>query len=60
MPSTTLRRISSATITPVETSPMTKLTAVTAISMMFIGSRSCCAATAHTDGGFSRSIAFGP
>ena len=52
-PSTTLRRISSATITPVETSPMTKLTAVTATSMMFIGSRSCCAATAHTDGGFS-------
>ena len=32
---------------------MTKLTAVTATSMMFIGSRSCCAATAHTDGGCS-------
>ena len=59
-PSTTLRRISSATITPVETSPMMKLTAVTAISMMFIGSRNCCAATAHTDGGCSFSIAFGP
>ena len=47
-------------MTPVETSPMTKLTAVTATSMMFIGSRSCSSATAHTDGGCSRSIALGP
>ena len=52
--------MSSPTITPVETSPITKLTATTAISMMFIGSRSCCAATAHTDGGFSLLISFGP
>ena len=36
-PSTTLSTISSATMTPVETSPMTKLTTVTATSMMFIG-----------------------
>ena len=41
VPSTTFRRISSPTITPVETWPITKLTATTAISMMFIGSRSC-------------------
>ena len=60
VPRTTLRRMSSATITPVETSPITKLTATTAISMMFIGSRSCCAATAHIDGGFSSLISFGP
>ena len=59
-PSTTLSRISSATITPVETSPIAKLTTVTATSMMFIGSRSCCSATAHTDGGFSAAISFGP
>ena len=59
-PRTTLRRMSSATATPVETSPMTKLTAVTATSMRFIGSRSCWSAIAHTDGGFSASIAFGP
>ena len=59
-PRTTLSRISSATITPVETWPITKLTATTAISMMFIGSRSCCGATAHTDGGFSSAIWFGP
>ena len=60
VPRTTLRRISSPTITPVETSPITKLTATTAISMMFIGSRSCSAATAHSDGGFSLPISFGP
>ena len=60
VPRTTLRRMRSATITPVETSPITKLTATTAISMMFIGSRSCCAATAHIDGGFSLVISFGP
>ena len=60
VPSTTLRRMSSATITPVETSPITKLTATTAMSMMFIGSRSCCSATAHTDGGGSLLISFGP
>ena len=47
-------------MTPVETSPITKLTAVTAISMMFIGSRSWASATAHTDGGFSPVIWFGP
>ena len=29
----------------VDTSPMTKLTTVTATSMMFIGSRSCASAT---------------
>ena len=45
---------------PVGTSPMTKLTAVTAMSMMFIGSRSCSSATCQTDGGFSPVISFGP
>ena len=45
---------------PVDTSPMTKLTAVTAMSMMFIGSRSCSSATCQTDGGFSPVISFGP
>jgi hypothetical protein len=44
----------------VGTSPMTKLTAVTAASMTFIGSRSCASATCHTDGGFSPEIWFGP
>ena len=41
-PSTTLSRSGAPTMTPVETSPMTKLTTATATSMMFIGSRSCC------------------
>ena len=52
--------MSSATMIPVDTSPMTKLTAVTATSMMFIGSRSCSIATCQTDGGFSPVISFGP
>ena len=60
VPSTTLSRISSATMTPVETSPIAKLTATTATSMMFIGSRSCVSATAQTDGGFSLLISFAP
>ena len=59
-PRTTLSRISSATMIPVDTSPMAKLTAVTAMSMMFIGSRSCSSATCQTDGGFSPVISFGP
>jgi hypothetical protein len=44
----------------VETSPMMMLTATTATSMMFIGSRSCCSATAQVDGGFSPVMRFGP
>ncbi len=59
-PSTTLRTMSSATMTPVETSPMRKLTTVTATSMRFIGSRSCCSATVTIDGGFSPVIWLGP
>ena len=47
-------------MTPVETSPITKLTTVTATSIRFIGSRNCCKATAHTDGGFSAVIWFDP
>ena len=47
-------------MTAVETWPMSRLTATTATSMMFIGSRSCCRATAHSDGGFSAAIWFGP
>ena len=39
---------------------MAKLTAVTAINMMFIGSRNCFSATRSTDGGFSAMIWFGP
>ena len=39
---------------------MTKLTAVTATSMRFIGSRSCASAIVHTDGGFSPLIWLGP
>ena len=42
------------------TSPMAKLTAATATSMMFIGSRSCSQRDCHTDGGFSPVISFGP
>ena len=45
---------------PVESSPITRLTTTTAISMMFIGSRSCWAAMAQTEGGFSAAISFGP
>ena len=52
--------INSATMRPVETSPMRMLTRVTATSMMFIGSRSCPSATATTDGGFSAAISFRP
>src|SRR5262245_51453170 len=59
-PSTTFNSTSSATMMPVETSPIAKLTTVTATSMMFIGSRSCPSATAQTDGGFSLVISFGP
>ena len=59
-PSTTFSRISSATMMPVDTWPMATLTTVTAISMMFIGSRSWASATAHTDGGASPVIWFGP
>ena len=59
-PRTMLSAMSSATMIPVGTSPMAKLTAVTAMSMMFIGSRSCSIATCQTDGGFSPVISFGP
>jgi hypothetical protein len=44
----------------VETSPITTLTPTTTTSMMFIGSRSCCSATAHPDGGFSLAMRLGP
>ena len=59
-PRTTLKRTSSAMMMPVDASPIAKLTAATATSMMFIGSRSCCSAMARTDGGFSPVIWFGP
>jgi hypothetical protein len=60
VPSTTFRRIRSATITPVDSSPIARLTTTTPISMMFIGSRSCSSATAQIDGGGSPLISFGP
>ena len=47
-------------MTAVENWLITRLTTVTAISMMFIGSRSWPSATAQTDGGFSLAISFGP
>jgi hypothetical protein len=59
-PSTRLRTTSNATKIAVGTSPMTKLTAVTATSIRFIGSRSCASAIADTDGGFSPLIRLGP
>ena len=59
-PSTTFSKTSKPTMTAVETSPIRTLTTTTATSMMFIGSRSCRSATAHTDGGFSAAIWFGP
>ena len=40
--------------------PITKLTAVTAMSIMFIGSRIWVSAITRTDGGFSPVILFGP
>ncbi len=60
VPRMTFKRISNATITPVETSPIRKLTTVTATSMMFIGFMNCPAAIAHVDGGSSAVISFGP
>ena len=45
---------------PVETSPIAKLTTTTATNMMFIGLRNWPNAMAHTDGGFSLVISFGP
>ena len=45
---------------PVDTWPIATLTTVTAISMMFIGSRSWASATAHTEGGCSPVIWLGP
>ena len=39
---------------------MIRLTTVTATSMMFIGSRNCCSATDHIEGGFSAVISFAP
>ena len=59
-PSTTFSRISRATMMPVDTWPMATLTMVTAISMMFIGSRSWATATSHTEGGGSPAIWLGP
>ena len=60
-PSTTLSRISSATmIAGRDLADRRGSPTVTATSMMFIGSRSCASATAHTDGGFSAVISFGP
>ncbi|HEX8347878.1 MAG TPA: hypothetical protein VF657_24560 [Actinoplanes sp.] len=59
-PSTTFSRMSSPTITAVANSPMTIPAATTISSMMFIGSRSCCAATAQDDGGFSSTMRLGP
>ena len=45
---------------PVDTSPIAKLTTTTATSMMFIGLRNWPNAMAHTDGGASLVISFGP
>ena len=59
-PRTTLSTISRPTITPVDTSPITRLTSVTAINIRFIGSRSWPSATATIDGGFSAAISFRP
>src|SRR4051794_28253331 len=52
--------MSSATMIPVDTSPIAKLTIVTTTSMMFIALRNCPAATAQIDGGGSLVISFGP
>ena len=60
VPRPMLSTTSSATSRPVDTSPMTRLTTTTATSMRFIGSRSCTAAIAHGEGGFSAVIALGP
>ena len=60
VPRPMLSTTSSPTRTPVETSPMSRLTTTTATSIRFIGSRSCTAAIAHGEGCFSAVIAFGP
>ncbi len=49
-----------ATMTAVENWLMTMLITITAISMMFMGSRSWPRATWTMEGGFSRAISFGP
>ena len=60
VPSPTFSKMSRATTIPVESSPISRLTTTTATSMMFIGSRNCCAAMTQTEGGFSAAISFGP
>ena len=60
VPSTTLSTMSSVTITAVDVSPMTTLTTLTAMSIRFIGSRSCANATADIDGGSSPVISLAP
>ena len=59
VPSPTFSRMSSATMIPVETSPISRLTTTTATSIRFIGSRSCSGGT-QTEGGFSAAISFAP
>ena len=51
VPMTTLITTRNPTMSAVDPCPMAALTAATAISMMFIGSRSCWKTTDHTDGG---------
>ena len=60
VPRPMLSTTSRATSTPVDTSPMRRLTTTTATSIRFIGSRSSPAAIAPAEGGFSAVIALGP
>ena len=52
--------VDAPTLSAVDHSPISRLTSVTAISMMFIGSFSCFTQTATIDGGFSAVTEFGP
>ena len=60
VPSVRFSRISRATMIPVDTSPISRLTTTTATSMMFIGSRSWSRAILQADGGFSAAISLAP
>ena len=60
VPSVRFSTISRATMIPVDTSPISRLTTTTATSMMFIGSRSWSRAILQADGGFSAAISLAP
>ena len=59
-PMRTFRTTRNPTITAVEPCPIAALTIATATSMMFMGSRTCCSTTDHSDGGACAVSLLGP